>query len=257
MKGVETNTDTQNSFTQIQLKVDRSDELCIFFKTLKMLIHWKGPQAAPSDVLWILRSNTSPLCSPNGALHGKTEEQNFSMWPSLCKSPTCSPGRNYYLNHDREKPRRWEEVGIAEGGKCPGRRRACEEAGKVSALLVTVLEDRVTSWFQEIELRHKCFLGGRRDGWVASSLSQLTGQVYKRCNWCLHDSHPVSSQHTSSCEFILQIRKIHLKSNPYLRLSFTVLKSHHNLRGLSSMDLQYKLEFSHATCRTVVPLMIW
>lgn len=143
MKGVETNADTQNSPTQIQLKVDRSHELCIFFKRLKTLMNWKGPQAAPSDVLWIWQSNTSTLCSSTGALLGKTEEQNFSMWPSLCRSPSSSPSRNYYLNHDRETLIWWEEVGIAEGGKCPGRH---ERVRKLEKFLLYLLRGWKTEW---------------------------------------------------------------------------------------------------------------
>lgn len=172
MKGVETNTDTQNSFIQIQLKkVDRSEWIMHLFQNVKNVNTLEGPTGRSQ---WRALDPTVQH-EPIVFSHRSASWENWTELFNVAFSPTCSPGRNYYLNHDREKLIWWEEVGIAEGGKCPGRRWACEEAGKVSALLVTVLEDRVTSWFQEIELRHKCFLGGQRDGWAASSLSQLTG----------------------------------------------------------------------------------
>lgn len=125
-----------------------------FFKTL---IHWKGLEATPSDVFCIWQFNTSPLCSPTGALHGKTVNKTLQCG-LLCKSPTCSPDRNSYSTSIMTgRTLWWEEVGITEGGKCPGRWWGGEEAGKVSALFVRGLEDRL-GWFQEIQLLHECFL---------------------------------------------------------------------------------------------------
>lgn len=106
----------------------------------KTLIHWKGPQATPSDVFCIWQPNTSPLCSPTGALHGKTVNKTLQCG-LLCKSPTCIPDRNSYSTSIvTGRTLWWEEVGITEGGKCPGRWWGCEEAGKVSALFVRGLE---------------------------------------------------------------------------------------------------------------------
>lgn len=140
MKGVETNTDTQNSFIQIQLKkVDRSDELCIFFKTLKMLIHWKGPRAAPSDVLWIQRSNTSPLCSPTGALHGKTE-QNFSMWPSPPPAAQAGIITSMMTGKSSYDGKRWgsqKVENVQEGG---------ERVRKLEKFLLYLLRCWKTEW---------------------------------------------------------------------------------------------------------------
>lgn len=118
-----------------------------FFKTL---IHWKGPQATPSDVFCIWQSNTSPLCSPTGALHGKTVNKTLQCG-LLCKSPTCSPDRNSYSTSIvTGRTLWWEEVGITEGGKCPGRwwgswKSFCSLCEGVGSL-------------QEIQLLHECFL---------------------------------------------------------------------------------------------------
>lgn len=67
-------------------KMEFSHGLCILFKTLKMLIHWKPLQATPSNMLWIWQFNTRPLCSPTGALRRKTMNKTLQCG-LLCANP--------------------------------------------------------------------------------------------------------------------------------------------------------------------------
>lgn len=116
-----------------------SHELCVFFKTLRLFIHWKCLQATPSNVLWVWQFNTSPLCSPTEALHRKTMNKPFNVAFSLqILHLQLRQELLLHLTHDRE------------GGKCLGRWWGCDEAGKVSASLPSFSSDlcRSERWFE-------------------------------------------------------------------------------------------------------------
>lgn len=123
MKGVETTTETQNSHSLAKNYASFSQhESCPYigsaYRPLLVMCSGFDSSTRVHCALPLKRFTGNPWTNP-------------SMWPSLCKSSTCSSDRNYYST----------SLMTGKVENVPGRWWGGDEFGKVSAFFVRVFED--------------------------------------------------------------------------------------------------------------------